>query len=151
MPGIVEIEKPVYYIPENVGVLEIGVIRLDGTDGEIMVRYATKNQTARSGKDFEPVQGELIFGEGEKRKTILVPIVDDDQREPMEQFEVHLLDPTPGPGVINFKGLGSTQKTVVIIRDDDIAGINSGKCPEVNLNGDGLMLGLPDVTENSSR
>ncbi|GFT26639.1 adhesion G-protein coupled receptor V1 [Trichonephila clavipes] len=120
MPGIVEIEKPFYNILENVGAVEIGVIRLDGTDGEIKVEYRTENQTARSGKDFEPVQGELIFGEGEKRKTILVPIVDDDQREPTEQFEVYLLNPTPGPGVINFKGLGPTKRTAVSIRDDDM-------------------------------
>ncbi|GFR09709.1 calx-beta domain-containing protein [Trichonephila clavata] len=119
MPGIVEIEKPIYNVLENVGVVEIGVIRLDGTDGEIRVGYETQNQTARPEKDFKPVKGELIFGEGEIRKTILAPIVDDDEREPTLQFEVHLLDPTPGPGVINFKGLGSTKSTVVVIRDDD--------------------------------
>ncbi|GFQ81637.1 adhesion G-protein coupled receptor V1 [Trichonephila clavata] len=120
MPGIVEIEKPIYNVLENVGVVEIGVIRLDGTDGEIRVGYETQNQTARPEKDFKPAKGELIFGEGEIRKTILVPIVDDDEREPMQQFEVHLLDPTPGPGVINFKGLGSTRGAVVIIKDDDM-------------------------------
>ncbi|GFU98680.1 hypothetical protein TNCV_1765041 [Trichonephila clavipes] len=32
-----------------------------------------------------------------------------------------------------------------------VAGITSGKCHEVNLNGEGLILGLPDVAESSSR
>ncbi|GFU98496.1 hypothetical protein TNCV_3653271 [Trichonephila clavipes] len=32
-----------------------------------------------------------------------------------------------------------------------VVGITTGKCPEVNLSGDGPMLGLPDVAQNSSR
>ncbi|GFW90929.1 hypothetical protein TNCV_2419221 [Trichonephila clavipes] len=32
-----------------------------------------------------------------------------------------------------------------------VAGITSGKCLKVNLSGDGLLLGLPDMGKNSSR
>ncbi|GFS78826.1 adhesion G-protein coupled receptor V1 [Nephila pilipes] len=117
---MLEIERPSYNALENVGVLDIGVIRVDGTDGQIQVRYQTQPQTATPGEDYVPITGELVFEEGETRKNIRVRIIDDDKREPTQQFEVHLLDPKPGPGVINFRGLGSTQRTVVTITDDDM-------------------------------
>ncbi|GFX42645.1 hypothetical protein TNCV_2689451 [Trichonephila clavipes] len=42
-------------------------------------------------------------------------------------------------------------KEIGLFQEHEDAGITSEKCIEVNLNGEGLMLGFPDVAENSSR
>ncbi|GFW96765.1 hypothetical protein TNCV_2848211 [Trichonephila clavipes] len=46
-------------------------------------------------------------------------------------------------------GLGPHEATSFPFHQD-CRNKTSGKCPDVNLSGDGLMLGLPDVAENSS-
>ncbi|GFS65557.1 hypothetical protein TNCV_2469391 [Trichonephila clavipes] len=52
--------------------------------------------------------------------------------------------------------LGECTRSAMIRRDDrrpglEAVGTTSGKRSEGNLSGDGLMLGLPDMAENSSR
>ncbi|GFS78823.1 adhesion G-protein coupled receptor V1, partial [Nephila pilipes] len=119
-PGFLEFEKPFYTIVENVGTVEIVVVRIGGSDGRIRVRYQTKPQTAQPEEDFTSVSGELVFESGETRKTIRIPIRNDNIRENSESFEVLLLDPTAGPEVVNFRGLGQKQSVIVTIIDDDM-------------------------------
>ncbi|GBM76412.1 hypothetical protein AVEN_244784-1 [Araneus ventricosus] len=114
-----QLERHSYEVLENVGTLKVGVVRLDGRDGEIRVKYRTVGSTAVVNQDFVYVEGELVFAEGESRKDITIQIIDDDVREPTKSFEVQLVDPRAGPGVINFKELGPIRKAVVTIKDND--------------------------------
>ncbi|GIY91765.1 adhesion G-protein coupled receptor V1 [Caerostris extrusa] len=119
-PGSLQIERPSYVISEGGGSVQVGVVRVGGSDGQIKVRYQTVPRTAVGKTDFVPASGLLVFEEGETRKTITVQILDDSVREPSKVFEVQLLDPTAGQGVINFRGFGSISKAVVTITDDDM-------------------------------
>ncbi|GFT26660.1 g-protein coupled receptor 98 [Trichonephila clavipes] len=118
-PGILEFEKPSYAVLENVGTVEIGIVRKEGSDGRISAKYNTKPRTAQPQEDFSPVSGDVIFEPGEIRKTIRIPIRNDNVKESSESFEVQLHDASAGPEVLNFRGLGVRDSVVVTIRDDD--------------------------------
>ncbi|XP_055951404.1 adhesion G-protein coupled receptor V1-like [Argiope bruennichi] len=119
-PGLVQMARPVYDFRETDGIVNIPVMRVNGSDGQIQVRYQTVSRTAKEGIDFRPLSGELIFQDGEIEKTIPLQILNDREKEPTESFEVRLLDPTPGPGVLNFGGLGFNTYSVIKILDDDM-------------------------------
>ncbi|GFT26657.1 hypothetical protein TNCV_3604621 [Trichonephila clavipes] len=118
-PGILEFEKPSYTVLENVGTMEIGIVRKEGSDGRLRARYNTKPRTALALVDFSPVSGDVIFEPGETRKTIRIPIRNDNVKESSENFEVQLHDPSVWPEVFNFRGLGVRDSVLVTIRDDD--------------------------------
>ncbi|GFQ77611.1 adhesion G-protein coupled receptor V1 [Trichonephila clavata] len=118
-PGVLEFEKPSYTVIENVGTMEIGIMRKEGSDGRIRARYDTKPKTAQPQEDFSPVSGDIIFEPGETRKTIRIPIRNDNVKEKSESFEVQLHDPSAEPEVFNFRGLGVRDSVLVTIRDDD--------------------------------
>ncbi|GBM76407.1 G-protein coupled receptor 98, partial [Araneus ventricosus] len=117
--GFFEFEQASYTVMENAGSLNVGVTRLGGSDGQVRIRYQTVPKTAQPSTDFQPLSGELVFEDGETKKTILVPILNDGVREPTETFEIQLVDATPPQGFVNFRGLGQKRTTVVTIFDDD--------------------------------
>ena len=77
------------------------------------VDYAATGITAFAGFDFSPVTGTLIFAPGERTKTILVPINDDDIVEDSETFRVTLSNPSPGTII------GTPPNAIVTIIDND--------------------------------
>ncbi len=80
------------------------------------VSYETRERSAESPQDFEARSGELSFSAGDDRvERITIPIVDDQDPEDTERFEVHLTD-TSG----TITGISSSANpAVVTIRDDD--------------------------------
>ncbi|GFS42650.1 g-protein coupled receptor 98 [Trichonephila inaurata madagascariensis] len=118
--GVLEFEKPFYTVVESVGIFQIGVVRKEGSDGQVRVGYQTVNKTAKSGEDFSPVFGHLTFEPGQTRKTIPITIKNDDVKENLESFEVQLFDPTALSEVFNFRGLGKIHSVPVTIEDDDM-------------------------------
>ncbi|GFQ77597.1 adhesion G-protein coupled receptor V1, partial [Trichonephila clavata] len=119
-PGYLQFDKDSYAVVENSKAVDVDVVRMEGNDGEIRATYSTDSKTAVAGSDFKPISGDLIFLDGETRKTIRIPIMDDNIREPTKTFEVKLMDSSPGEGVINFRGLGPRRTTIVSITDDDM-------------------------------
>lgn len=69
------------------------------THAPLEMSYVTRDGSARSGEDYLPVQGTIVFLPGESAKTISVPLVDDGLTEGVETFELVLkgtaLDGTP--------------------------------------------------------
>ncbi|MYE59264.1 MAG: hypothetical protein F4X35_06765, partial [Alphaproteobacteria bacterium] len=61
--------------------------------GKVTVRYATKNGTAKKGKDYRNARGKLVFAAGETSKTISVTILDDAHDEGTETFRLVLSKP----------------------------------------------------------
>ena len=57
---------------------------------EAVVEYATATGTARASEDYEATSGTLTFPAGTTRRTIRVPIIDDDLDEPAEVFTIRL-------------------------------------------------------------
>ncbi len=60
---------------------------------EVTVRYATGNGTADAGADFTGTAGVLTFAAGETRRTVDVPVIDDNAAEPAESFSLRLTAP----------------------------------------------------------
>ena len=81
-------------------------------DREVTIDYATVNQTAFAGEDYEATAGSLTFAPGETTKTFTVQVLGDINPEPDEYFHVQLLGTWAGSGEVSSVG-------PVSILDDD--------------------------------
>ena len=57
---------------------------------QVTVDYATENGTARAGADYTATSGTLTFEVGEGRKTVAVPIIDDEVEDNRESIRLRL-------------------------------------------------------------
>ena len=81
----------------------------------VAVAYATADDTATAGADYEAVSGMLTFPAGSSERTIAVPVTDDRIDEAPEEFTVTL------SGAVNAT-LASARRTATgTIEDDDEA------------------------------
>ena len=62
----------------------------------VSVSYATADGTARAGADYTATSGTLTFNAGDTRKTISVPILDDNVEDSGETFRLTLSSPSGG-------------------------------------------------------
>ncbi|XP_072929703.1 sodium/calcium exchanger Calx [Epargyreus clarus] len=107
-----------YTVMENCGSFEVRVIRAGDLNGEVTVQYATENGTAEAGSDYVPIQGSLVFAQGETEKTFRVEVIDDEVFEEDEHFYVRLSSPK---GAV----IASPSTATVVILDDDHSGVFS--------------------------
>jgi len=112
-PGSFQFEKRGHLVKESCGEAVLSVIRENGADGDITVKWRTVDKTAVSGKDYNGGEGVIIFNHGETQRTIKIPIMDDMEAEKDENFEVELYE------VNNGGTLGKIAKTAVTITNDD--------------------------------
>ncbi|RZC42327.1 Calx-beta and/or Na Ca ex domain containing protein [Asbolus verrucosus] len=63
--GLFKFEEQNHELVESVGTYELKVIRCSGARGRVIVPYWTEDGTAKSGKDFEANEGQLIFENNE--------------------------------------------------------------------------------------
>ncbi len=75
--GKLQFNTTALYSDENGLNAIVQVVRRDGVSGTVSVDYAATATTAISGKDFQPVNGTLVFGPGEVMRSFIVPILDD--------------------------------------------------------------------------
>jgi hypothetical protein len=85
-----------YHVNEGAGSITLNVRRSLSTFGTVTVDYRTVSDTATAGVDFVPVQGTLVFNDGESLKTVAIPILEDSLVEYPESFSVVLSNPTGG-------------------------------------------------------
>jgi hypothetical protein len=70
------------------------VVRLSGaSDTPVTVNYATKDGTAKAGRDYKRTAGKLTFKPGVTKLTIAVPIVPDKEKEKLERFTLAFSGP----------------------------------------------------------
>jgi len=123
-PGVIKWAKHRTDVMESGGAITLEVERVGGTKGAVSVSYATKNQSAVAGKDYEDTSGTLEWSEGESgKKSVTIAIFDDDEFEKDEEFTVVLADPKGGATFpVNTDGGAENDVcTVTIINDDDRA------------------------------
>lgn len=134
-PGVIAFGQRLIMVGEGVGKAIIPVIRDQGADGEILVKYKTIDGTAKSGRDYVGGEGELKFPHGVIRKELEIPIVNDFEEEKDEYFEVMLMSATNGAKV------GKLKRVMVTITNDDDYNTAMGKLMEkIKLNRDGFRL-----------
>ncbi|KAG8452768.1 hypothetical protein GDO86_004527 [Hymenochirus boettgeri] len=76
--------------PGQIVVVKIPVVRLGDTSKVSIVRVHTKDGSATSGEDYNPVSEEIEFKEGETQHIVEIEILYDGTREMREAFTVHL-------------------------------------------------------------
>jgi len=103
-----------YSVMENAGMVKVGIKRGGPLNTTVSVDFSTKDGTADAGDDYKETKGTMVFNPGEELKHVEVPIVDDDQYEPDENFFVKLANPSAGTIVMD-----STEVTII---DDDEPG-----------------------------
>lgn len=91
----------------------VEVIRVGALHGTNSVGYTTVNGTAVAGQDFVTTAGTLVFTNGEVRKEVVIPIMDDTEVEGPEWFTFQLLNPDAN------SALAEPASAVITIVDDD--------------------------------
>ncbi len=100
-------------VSEQTAQINIEVNRLGSTSGELAFTYLTSSGSAMVNQDFELVEGQLLWGEGDNdSKTITIHIINDDQEETAESFSVRLLP-------VDGSRLGTNDHMTITIADDD--------------------------------
>ena len=113
---------------ESAGTVKVAVVRIGVPNQTIVVHYETKDGTASAGEDYIAAVGDLTFAPGELVKDIAVTLVDDNQWEPDETFDIVLSFPEKQPDDCKGAQLGDPSvSTITIINDDDPARCASSK------------------------
>ncbi len=81
------------------------------SDKEVRVDYATKDDTAEKGTDYQETNGTVTIAAGERGAEIQIEIITDDLKEPDENFKV-ILSNAVNAEIANGEGIGT-------IRNDD--------------------------------
>ncbi|XP_068606888.1 FRAS1-related extracellular matrix protein 3 [Brachionichthys hirsutus] len=74
----------------NMAIVKIPILRVGDTSKVSVVRVHTKDGSATSGDDYNPLSEDVVFKEGEKEHFVQVEILYDGQREMREAFTVHM-------------------------------------------------------------
>merc|ERR1712079_389753 len=81
-PGTITFEKRGYLVKESCGEAEIAVLRQNGADGEISIKWRTIDKSAVNGKDYkgtsEDKESRIEFKHGETHQLIKIPTIDDE-------------------------------------------------------------------------
>jgi len=123
--GVFQFEEHEAEINESIGTFELKVQRITGTRGKVAIPYTTEEGTAKAGKDYEHVEGELFFCNEEYEKYIEIPIMEEDSYEKNVVMYVvigeprHIAGATPGEG-INYDELDA-KKPEELTEEEKIA------------------------------
>ncbi len=114
-PPTIQLSSASYTFGESNGQVAVVAQRLGNPEGEVAVDYATSDGTAVEGQDYSAVSASLVWPHLDTSdKTVLVPILDDDDSEGPESFAFTLFNPSGGV-------LGSPNAAIVTIEDDDVS------------------------------
>lgn len=112
-PGTLSFVDAALSVPESSGSITATVRRTGGTMGDVSVDYATVDETASGGSDYETATGTLDFPDGVTERDIPLTVLDDSVQEGAETFRISLSNPTGG------SVLGDPSEAQVTITDDD--------------------------------
>jgi glucose/arabinose dehydrogenase len=105
---------------ESAGSVTVEVVRLEGDDGAVSVRYTVGGGDAAPGEDYLATEGTLRWADGEAgTRSFEIPLVDDALPENPETVEVSLH--SPGGGAV----LGEPRRVTLTLLDDDLT---AGPC-----------------------
>lgn len=96
--GIFAFNSKDYELVESVGTFELKVQRYSGARGKVKIPFWTEDGTAKAGKDYEKVEGELVFENNEIEKSIDVVILEEGSYEKDVLFYVNLGEPQVSGG-----------------------------------------------------
>ncbi|XP_020717189.1 sodium/calcium exchanger 3 isoform X4 [Ceratitis capitata] len=98
--GIFAFNQKTHDFAESIGSYDLKVQRYSGARGKVIIPYWTEDGTGKAGKDYEPVQGELVFENNETEKFIPLGIIEEGSYEKDVLFYVNIGEPIIAPGLI---------------------------------------------------
>lgn len=110
-----EFQVPSQLFSESAGQARVLVTRVGDTTGEVAVDYATEDETAQAGVDYQSASGRLTFLTGETNQFFSVPLFNNSLVDSNRAFIVVLKDPQTGDP------LGGTNVNRIWILDNDLA------------------------------
>ncbi|XP_047736729.1 sodium/calcium exchanger 3 [Hyalella azteca] len=112
-PGVLQFQRRGVLVKESCGTTLVPVVRKNGADGEVSVKWRTLDHTAFNKKDYIGGEGVLTFKHTVVELNIEIPIIDDMSENKDAHFEIELYDPEGGAT------LGPINRTAVTITSDD--------------------------------
>uniref|UniRef100_A0A8D2Q6Z7 Integrin beta n=1 Tax=Varanus komodoensis TaxID=61221 RepID=A0A8D2Q6Z7_VARKO len=115
--SIIQFLQPGYSYSRFDQLAKIPVVREILENGKSQITYRTRDITAQGGKDYVPVEGDLVFLPGEKQKEVQVKLLELTEIDALlrnqqpKQFSVDLISPRFGAKV------GKYAQTTVTIAD----------------------------------
>nr|XP_047910843.1 adhesion G-protein coupled receptor V1-like isoform X4 [Anser cygnoides] len=101
--------------------VQLMIHRTEGSLGQVTVEWRVIGGTATPNLDFIGVGETLVFAEGETKKMVTLPIIDDPEPEDDESIEISLVHTEGGSRILpSFDTV-----TVIILASDNVAGIIS--------------------------
>ncbi|XP_013780912.1 sodium/calcium exchanger 1-like [Limulus polyphemus] len=91
--GIFAFPEMEHETSESVGTYALKVCRYSGARGTVIVPFRTVEGTGKKNKDFEELQGDIVFENNETSKEIMIHIYDNESYERDILFYVELGDP----------------------------------------------------------
>jgi hypothetical protein len=121
-PGTLQFSQTTFDVYEGDGTVTIEVTRTGGSEGIVVVNYATYDDTATAGDDYRAKSRTLKWGDGDTEpKTFTVPLINDrESNETYETFNIELTGPTGGAS------LGDSNEATVTITDNTECGPGNG-------------------------
>jgi hypothetical protein len=109
--GSVQFSGNSIQVHEDLGLLNVTVLRQGGSTGPLTVDFVTADGTAIAGQDYTSTSGTLSFSSGETSRSFQVPILEDDSNESNETFTIVLRNAS------NPEALGQPHELLVTIQD----------------------------------
>ncbi len=95
--GTIQFDVPLYSVWENDGSFDVTVFRVNGSDGAVSANFATSDNTAVVGGDYDEISGTLEWTDGDSSyKTFTIQIIDDTEWEGDELVNLTLSTPAGG-------------------------------------------------------
>ncbi|WP_196137684.1 Calx-beta domain-containing protein [Aliikangiella sp. G2MR2-5] len=119
-PGTFFFDRVNYSVDENGTSFDLTVLRSFGAAGQVTVDLSTIAGTATSDSDYQNVSQTLVFDEGVQSALVTINIIDDQETEGNESFNLRLSNPTNGATV------GTPDTVSVTITDDESSDTGDG-------------------------
>ena len=82
-----------YGVSKSQGVVEISILRTLSNDGDVAVKWKTKDVTALNGFNYTGGEGQIKFGNGETKNVLKIPIIELGGKEGDILFWIRLYNP----------------------------------------------------------
>ncbi len=114
-PGQLVFFAPIVNTVESYSYVTIYVQRINGSFGPVSVNYATRDGTARAGRDYVATTGTLNFADGQTFATFNVLLIDTPKIDGLRTLSLNLSQASGGAS------LGPLKAARITILDDDSA------------------------------
>jgi len=113
-PGKIQFAFETYHVSENESFASVELYRFDSESGMITIVCQTQPVSAFKDIDYQSVITSIVFNTNEKKKTFIIPIIQDSLVENLEHLDI-IISPSP----YDASWVGDKSTAQLFIHDDD--------------------------------